>query len=462
MPRIACVSMESAPHSMLNPARPDWSPDSWTYKPAAQQPVYPSNSTLDAALRRLRVLPPLVTAGEVEALRAQLADAAAGRKFLLQGGDCAESFDDCTAPAIVNRIKVLLQMSLVLVHGSEKPVIRVGRFAGQYAKPRSSDTEIRDGVSLPAYRGDIVNRKSFDESARIPDPELLLRAYERSALTLNYTRAVVRGGLADLHHPENWNIGFIQKAELAKEYGYILDSVSHALRFMENVLGVHAEAMQHVDLYTSHEGLHLAYESAVTRSDEGRWYNLSTHLPWIGARTASVDGAHVEYFRGISNPIGIKVAASTTPDDCLRVLDALDPLQQPGRITLIHRFGAANIRQGLPSLIRAIRASGRQVLWCCDPMHGNTKTTAGGIKTRHFADILNELEGAFDVHAAEGSYLGGVHLELSGEDVTECVGGASGITESDLARAYKSDVDPRLNYEQALEVAMLIAHRLRS
>jgi 3-deoxy-7-phosphoheptulonate synthase len=447
---------------MMNPARPDWSPDSWRSKPAAQQPVYPSNSTLDSALRTLRVLPPLVTAGEVEALRAQLADAAAGRKFLLQGGDCAESFDDCTAPAIVNRIKVLLQMSLVLVHGSEKPVIRVGRFAGQYAKPRSSDTEIRDGVSLPAYRGDIVNRKGFDEGARIPDPELMLRAYERSALTLNYTRAVVRGGLADLHHPENWNIGFIQKAELAKEYGHILDSVSHALRFMENVLGVHAEAMQHVDLYTSHEGLHLAYESAVTRSDEDRWYNLSTHLPWIGARTLSVEGAHVEYFRGIANPVGMKVAASTTSDDCLRVLDTLDPHRQPGRITLIHRFGAAKIREGLPALIRAVRASGRQVLWCCDPMHGNTKATGGGIKTRHFADILDELEGAFDIHAAEGSYLGGVHLELAGEDVTECVGGASGITESDLARAYKSDVDPRLNYEQALEVAMLIAHRLRS
>jgi 3-deoxy-7-phosphoheptulonate synthase len=462
MPRIACVSMESAPQRMLNPARPDWSPDSWTFKPAAQQPVYPSHPALDDVLRTLRVLPPLVTMAEVESLRGQLGEAAAGRKFLLQGGDCAESFDDCTAPAIVNRIKVLLQMSLVLVHGSEKPVIRVGRFAGQYAKPRSSDIEVREGVSLPAYRGDLVNRNRFDESGRIPDPELLLRAYERSALTLNYTRALVRGGLADLHHPENWNIGFIQKSELAKEYGQILDSVSHALRFMENVLGVHAEAMQHVDLYTSHEGLHLAYESAVTRPEDRRWYNLSTHMPWIGARTASVDGAHVEYFRGIANPIGIKVAASTAPDDCLQVLDVLDPHHQPGRITLIHRFGAANIRHGLPALIRAIRASGRQVLWCCDPMHGNTKTTSGGIKTRHFADILTELEGAFDVHASEGSYLGGVHLELSGEDVTECIGGASGITESDLARAYKSDVDPRLNYEQALEVAMLIAHRLRS
>jgi 3-deoxy-7-phosphoheptulonate synthase len=447
---------------MPYPAPQDWSPNSWRSKTAAQQPTYPSEQKLQAVLRILSVLPPLVTPGEIDSLRLQLAEAAAGRKFLLQGGDCAESFDDCNAPAIVNRLKVLLQMSLVLVHGSQKPVIRVGRFAGQYAKPRSSDLETRDNVTLPAYRGDLVNRIGFEESARVPEPDLLLRAYERSALTLNYTRALVRGGLADLHHPENWDIGFIQKAELASEYRHILGSVSHALRFMENVLGVHAEAMQHVDLYTSHEGLHLAYEEAITRSEGGHWYNLSTHLPWIGARTAAFDGAHVEYFRGIANPMGMKVAASTTPDDCLRVLDTLDPQRQPGRITLIHRFGAGKIREALPPLIRAVQKSGRQVLWCCDPMHGNTKTTASGIKTRHIADILNELEGAFDVHAAEGNYLGGVHLELSGEDVTECVGGAAGITESDLARAYKSDVDPRLNYEQALEVAMLIAHRLRS
>ena len=447
---------------MPYPAPQDWSPNSWRSKTAAQQPTYPSEQKLQAVLRKLAVLPPLVTPGEIDSLRLQLADAAAGRKFLLQGGDCAESFDDCNGPAIVNRLKVLLQMSLVLVHGSQKPVIRVGRFAGQYAKPRTSDLETRDNVTLTAYRGDLVNSNAFLESERIPEPDLLLRAYERSALTLNYTSEFVSGGLADLHHPENWDIGFIQKAELAKEYRHILDSVSHALRFMENVLGVYAEAMQHVDVYTSHEGLHLAYEEASTRGEGARWYNMSTHLPWIGARTAAADGAHVEYFRGIANPIGIKVAASTSPDDCLRVLDVLDPHREPGRITLIHRLGAAKIREALPSLIRAVRGSGREVLWCCDPMHGNTRSTASGIKTRHFADILSELVGAFDVHAAEGSYLGGVHLELSGEDVTECVGGASGITESDLARAYKSDVDPRLNYEQALEVAMLIAHRLRS
>jgi 3-deoxy-7-phosphoheptulonate synthase len=445
-----------------HPAPRDWSPISWRSKPAAQQPSYPSEAELESALRRLAELPPLVTAWEIEGLKNDLAEIAAGRKFLLQGGDCAESFGDCNAAAIVNRIKVLLQMSLVLVHGSEKPVVRVGRFAGQYAKPRSSDNETRDGITLPAYRGDLINRKSFDETSRTPDPELLLRAYERAALTLNYTRALVRGSLADLHHPENWNIGFIQKAELAKEYAQILESVSHALRFMENVLGVHAEAMQRVDLYTSHEGLHLPYEEAITRNEGGRWYNLSTHFPWIGARTMSLDGAHVEYFRGIANPIGIKVAATADADSCLRVLDFLDPEREPGRMTLIHRFGAQKIRTALPGLIRAVKASGRHVVWCCDPMHGNTKTTSGGIKTRHFADILSELGSAFEVHAAEGTYLGGVHLELSGEDVTECVGGASGITESDLARAYKSDVDPRLNYEQALEVAMLIAHKLRT
>ena len=447
---------------MSYPAPRDWSPNSWRSKPAAQQPTYPSEQHLEASLRILAGLPPLVTPWEIEGLKSDLAHVAAGRKFLLQGGDCAESFDDCNAPAIVNRIKVLLQMSLVLVHGSEKPVVRVGRFAGQYAKPRSSDNETREGVTLPAYRGDLVNRKAFNEASRIPDPDLMLRAYERAALTLNYTRALVRGGLADLHHPENWNIGFIQKAELATEYAQILDSVSHALRFMENILGVRAEAMRHVDLFTSHEALHLPYEEAITRREGDSWYNASTHFPWIGARTTLMDGAHVEYFRGIANPIAMKVAASSDPDTCLRVLDVLDPDHEPGRITLIHRFGIDKVQSCLPGLIRAVKSAGRTVVWCCDPMHGNTRTTSGGIKTRHFADILKELEYSFDAHASEGSSLGGVHLELSGEDVTECIGGASGIREADLVRAYKSDVDPRLNYEQALEVAMLIAHRLRS
>jgi 3-deoxy-7-phosphoheptulonate synthase len=407
-------------------------------------------------------LPPLVTPWEVDQLKMQLAEAAGGRRFLLQGGDCAERFDECEAEGITNKIKVLLQMSLVLVHGIQKPVIRVGRFAGQYAKPRSADLETRDGTELPAFRGDIVNASAFEAGAREPDPERMLEGYSRAALTLNYIRALTRGGFADLHHPENWNLGFIEKSELAEEYGGILNSVARALRFVENVLGVHAEALDRVDFFASHEALLLPYEEAQTRQADGRWYNLNTHLPWIGARTLQSDGAHVEYCRGIANPVGVKVAHTMQPDTLLRLLDTLDPEREPGRITLIHRFGNHRVAESLPPLIRAVRAAGRVPLWCCDPMHGNTKSTAAGVKTRHFGEILSELQQAFDVHRAEGSTLGGVHFELSGENVTECVGGASGIGEADLHRAYKSEVDPRLNYEQALEMAMLVAHMLQS
>lgn len=440
----------------------DWSPRSWREKPASQQPDYPSPSEVDRVVAELSALPPLVTWWEVEELRRQLAEAAAGKRFLLQGGDCAESFSDCTAGAITSKIKILLQMSLVLVHGIQKPVIRVGRFAGQYAKPRSSPSETRAGVTLPPYRGDIVNSPAFDPASRTPDPSLMLRGYERAALTLNYVRALARGGFADLHHPENWDTGFIHGAELSAEYSLIVRNVAASLRFMENVLGVHADGMERVDLFTSHEGLLLPYEEAQTRECGGRWYSLSTHFPWIGARTLDPSGAHVEYFRGIRNPIGIKVAPGLSSDTLLRVLDLVDPDREPGRITLIHRFGRDRIAECLPRVLRAVRAAGRQVLWACDPMHGNTQTTSNGIKTRYFRDILAELEQAFDIHSAEGSCLGGVHFELSGENVTECVGGSSGIAEADLTRAYKSEVDPRLNYEQALEMAILIAHKLGS
>lgn len=407
-------------------------------------------------MAKLSCLPPLVTPWEVDHLKSQLADAAAGRRFLLQGGDCAERFEECEPVGITNKIKVLLQMSLVLVHGIQKPVIRVGRFAGQYAKPRSVDTETRNGTELPAFRGDIVNDSVFDAAAREPDPERMMRGYERAALTLNYIRALTRGGFADLHHPENWELGFIKKSELKQEYGAILKSVAQALRFMENVLGVHAETPERVDFFTSHEALLLPYEEAQTRGS----YNLSTHLPWIGARTLQHDGAHVEYCRGLANPIGVKISHTVTADSLLRLLDILDPHREPGRITLIHRFGHERIASILPPLIRAVRAEGRLPLWCCDPMHGNTKTTATGIKTRHFGEILSELQQAVDLHRAEGGTLGGVHFELSGENVTECIGGASGVVEADLSRAYKSEVDPRLNYEQALEMAMLVAHKL--
>ena len=444
------------------PVITEWAPDSWRQLPAAQQPEYPSASDLEQVIRELSNYPPLVTVWEIEYLKRHLAEAAAGKRFLLQGGDCAESFAECDGNSIVNKMKILLQMSLVLVHGIEKPVIRVGRIAGQYAKPRSAPDEVRDGVSLPAYRGDIVNGSAFEASSRLPDPRRMLRGYERAALTLNYVRALARGAFADLHHPENWEIGFVSKSSLAHEYGEILRNVSRALRFMENVLKVHADSMETVEFFTSHEGLLLPYEHAQTRESGGRWYNFSTHLPWIGARTLQLDGAHVEYFRGIANPIGIKISAAVTPANLLQLLQTLDPANEPGRVTLIHRFGHDKIASHLPPLIRAVRDAGRTVLWCCDPMHGNTRSTSSGIKTRSFGDILSELQQAFDIHADNGNQLGGVHFEMSGENVTECVGGSSGVEEADLGRAYKSEVDPRLNYEQALEMAMLVAHRLQS
>ena len=438
----------------------NWTPVSWKDRPAAQQPDYQPPSALTPVVERLAKLPPLVTSWEVEQLKSLLGEAADGRRFLLQGGDCAERFEDCEPEAITKKIKILLQMSLVLVHGIQKPVVRIGRFAGQYAKPRSSNDETRNGVTLPAYRGDIVNRPEFDAAARFPDPNRMLEGYHCAALTLNYIRALGRGGFADLHHPEYWDVGFIGHAQLSAEYRHIVDSVERALRFMENVLGVQVDALQSVDLYTSHEALLLPYEEAQTRFDAGRWYNLSTHFPWVGARTLDLDGAHIEYLRGIANPIGIKVSAAVEPETLLRILDTVDPDHERGRVTLIHRFGAGKIASGLPRIINAVRDTGRNPLWCCDPMHGNTRTTADGIKTRLFSEIVSELEQAFDIHHAEGSCLGGVHFEMSGENVTECIGGSSGITESDLQRAYKSEVDPRLNYEQALEMAMLVAHKL--
>ncbi|HXI38642.1 MAG TPA: 3-deoxy-7-phosphoheptulonate synthase class II [Bryobacteraceae bacterium] len=442
---------------------PPWSPGSWRSKPATQQVSYASETALSLAVSQLASLPPLVTSWEVESLKRQLAEAAQGKRFLLQGGDCAEQFDDCTAGTITNKLKILLQMSLVLVQGSGKPVIRVGRFAGQYAKPRSEDSETRNGTTLPSYRGDLVNRAGFTEAARKPDPQLLLRAYERSALTLNFIRSLVKGGFADLHHPEYWDLDFARHSPLAGEYHAMAHRVVEALQFMENVGGVRAGETGWVDFFTSHEGLHLVYEEAQTRQAPRRegWYNLSTHFPWIGMRTADPAGAHAEYFRGIANPIGVKIGSDMTPEGLVRLLDILHPHDEAGRLTLIHRFGHARIGDCLPQLIEAVRASGKIVLWCCDPMHGNTRHTSDGVKTRHFDDILRELEQAFSIHRACGSCLGGVHFELTGDDVTECLGGARNLSDNDLKRAYRSEVDPRLNYEQSLEMAMLIARMLR-
>jgi 3-deoxy-7-phosphoheptulonate synthase len=437
----------------------DWQPDSWQQKPAAQQPVYPDPSELQVVLNQLSHLPPLVTSWEVEGLKRQLAEAVQGERFLLQGGDCSERFEDCESGAIAAKLKILLQMSLVLVQGGKKRVIRVGRFGGQYAKPRSVDTETRKGVSLPAYRGDLINRPGFTAADRTPNPVLLLRAYERAALTINFIRALVDGGFADLHHPEYWELAFVQNSPLAEDYTRMVESIGDSLRFMETLTGNTIAEMNRVDFFTSHEGLHLHYEQAQTRQVPRRtgWYNLSTHFPWIGNRTRALDGAHLEYFRGIQNPVGVKIGGAITPDEVLALCDILNPQNEPGRLTLIHRFGAEQVEKSLPPIVESVQRRRKAVLWCCDPMHGNTETTSRGIKTRRFDKILAELHKSFRILRASGTHLGGVHVELTGDNVTECIGGASGVTEDDLGKAYRTPVDPRLNYAQALEMALLLA-----
>lgn len=440
---------------------PEWHPRSWQERPAIQQPTYPDPQALQSALDELSGMPPIVTSQEVNALKEQLADAALGRSFLLQGGDCAEDFAECTPEIVSSRLKVLLQMSLVLVHGLKKRVVRVGRFAGQYAKPRSADMETRDGVTLPSYRGDIVNSPEFTQQARTPDPQRMLTAHARAAMTMNFVRGLIDGGFADLHHPEYWDLGWVEHSPLAREYQRMVESIGESVRFMETLAGRPIGSLNRVDFFTSHEALHLHYEQAQTRQvpRQWGWFNLTTHMPWIGMRTADAEGAHVEYCRGIRNPIGIKVGPKITPEGLIHMMDVLDPSNEPGRLVLIHRMGVDKIREHLPRLIEAVRSTGRTVLWCCDPMHGNTEVTSNGVKTRKFDNIYAELDQAFDIHAEAGSRLGGVHLELTGENVTECLGGARDLTEGDLGRAYKTQVDPRLNYEQALEMAMLIVRK---
>lgn len=458
----------SLPPNAVSNLRP-WSPTSWRSFRADQQPDYPDPAAAESVVAAIAKLPPLVTSGEVETLKRQLAEAARGERFLLQGGDCAESFDTCDSGHTTALLKILLQMSLVLTHGTRKRIVRVGRFAGQYAKPRSNPNETKDGTTLPSYRGDIVNRVGFTASDRVPDPMLLLRGYERSALTLNFIRALVDGGFADLHHPDYWDLDFVRHSPLAADYQRIVESIGESLRFMETLAGSEVGQINRVDFYTSHEGLVLLYEQAQTRQVPRRtgWYDLSTHMPWIGVRTATRDSAHVEFFRGIANPIGVKVGPDTTSELLAWLIETLDPANEPGRLTLIHRFGAHKIAKCLPELVRTVKGMGRTVLWSCDPMHGNTETVVPAegdwagkqVKTRKFMHVLAELEQAFEIHRNEGSILGGVHLEVTGENVTECIGGARGLSEVDLSKAYVSQVDPRLNYEQALEMAMLIARR---
>mgnify|MGYP001814002196 FL=1 len=438
-----------------------WAPDSWKRFPALQQANYPDQAALAASLRKLADLPPLVTSWEILALREQIAEAQAGKRFVLQGGDCAENFEEVCSPLITNRLKVLLQMSLALVHGLQMPVVRIGRFAGQYAKPRSSDTETRDGVTLPSYRGDLVNEIDFTAEARVPDPDRLLKAHAYSAMTMNFVRSLVDGGFADVHHTEYWDLSWVEHSPLAAEFHKLTESLGKSLRFMETITGRDVGSLRRVDFFTSHEALHLHYEQAQTRQvpRQWGWFNLGTHFPWIGMRTAALDGAHVEYFRGIRNPVGIKVGPGIDRDWLLGLLETLNPEREAGRIVLIHRMGESHIEDKLPALINAVQESGSPVLWISDPMHGNTESTEDGIKTRRFRKIMNEMELAFDIHQSNDSLLGGVHLELTGEDVTECTGGARDLSDNDLKRAYKSTVDPRLNYEQSLEMAMLIVKK---
>ena len=438
-----------------------WTPASWRDRQALQQPTYSDPQQLEGVLGELHALPPLVTSREVMNLRQQIAEAQEGKRFLLQGGDCAEIFEDCTPEVISNRLKVLLQMSLVLVHGLRLPVVRVGRFAGQYAKPRSADSETKDGVTLPSYRGDVINGPEFTAEARIPDPRRMIKAHARSAMTMNFIRALIDDGFADLHHPEYWNLDWVGHSPLADEYQKMVAGIGDAVRFMETLSGASLHNLRSVEFYTSHEALLLPYEQGVTRQvpRQPGWFNLGTHFPWIGMRTAGVDGAHTEYFRGIRNPIAIKIGPSVTPDQLLRLIDVLNPNDEPGRLSLIHRMSATSIAEKLPPLLDALKRDGRRVLWICDPMHGNTESASNGYKTRRFVNIRSELEQAFELHAAAGTRMGGVHLELTGEDVTECTGGARDLTDVDLERAYRTTVDPRLNYEQALEIAMLIVRK---
>jgi 3-deoxy-7-phosphoheptulonate synthase len=440
-------------------AKAEWHPESWQSMPAAQQATYPNQDELDSAVTDLSRLPPLVTSWEVDSLKEHIVKAQRGEAFVLQGGDCAETFDECTSENIVAKLKILLQMSLVMLYGLKMPVVRVGRMAGQYAKPRSADIETREGKSLPTFRGDLINRNPFTAGDRIPDPQMILRGYERAALTLNFVRSLIDGGFADLHHPENWDLDWVGHSTMADEYHGIVRSISNSLDFLETVSGQQLHKTQRADIFAAHEGLHLLYEQSQTRylDRRERWYNLTTHFPWIGMRTAAMDGAHIEYFRGIANPMGVKIGPGMTRQWVQDLVGTLNPENEPGRLTLIHRFGAKNIEESLPDLVTAVRDTGSPVLWVCDPMHGNTESTANGTKTRRFDNVVSELESAFRVHEAMGSHLGGVHLELTGENVTECTGGARGLTDGDLTRAYKSTVDPRLNYEQAMEVAMRIA-----
>lgn len=440
----------------------EWSPTSWLKASYEQAANYPDEEQLMQVVEQLSQLPPLVTSGEIIHLKSAIARAGRGEAFILQGGDCAESFNDCRSEIITNKLKILLQMSLILLHGMRKPIIRIGRIAGQYAKPRSSDEETINGITLPSYRGDLVNLPEFNAASRTPNPKLLLKGYHCAAITLNFIRALLDGGFADIHHPHRWDLRFVEHSAQADEYHAIVRSIADSLDFLESLDGSRNNSLGMVDFFTSHEALHLHYEQALTRRlKDGHWYNLSTHLPWIGMRTAKLNSAHLEFLRGIQNPIGLKIGPSATSEWLTEALNRLNPMREEGRILLITRLGTKDIATLLPPLIQTVKATKIPVTWSCDPMHGNTETTEDGIKTRHFDNILSELLQAFQIHQAMDSYLGGVHFELTGENVTECIGGARGLAANDLKQAYHSLVDPRLNYEQSLEMAIQLSRQFK-
>ncbi|MFN3233149.1 MAG: class II 3-deoxy-7-phosphoheptulonate synthase [Alphaproteobacteria bacterium] len=442
-----------------------WSPESWRSLPAKHMPDYPDNEALAAVEQTLAGYPPLVFAGEARQLKAQLGEVAQGRAFLLQGGDCAESFAEFHPDNIRDTFRVLLQMAVALTWAASCPVVKVGRMAGQFAKPRSSPVEEVNGVSLDSYKGDIINGMDFTESDRVPDPQRLLQAYSQSAATLNLIRAFAQGGFADLHRVHGWTQGFVANSPAGHRYQEMADRISEALNFMAacGITEETAPALGQTEFYTSHEALLLGYEQAMTRVDStsGDWYDTSAHMVWIGERTRQLDGAHVEFAKGIKNPIGCKVGPTMEPDDLIRLIDVLNPENEPGRLTLITRHGAEKVTETLPPLVRKVKQEGREVVWSCDPMHGNTIKSSSGYKTRPVDRILAEVQGFFQVHQAEGTYAGGVHFEMTGKDVTECMGGAQEITAEDLADRYHTHCDPRLNGSQALELAFLIAEGIK-
>lgn len=444
---------------------PDWTPASWRDKPAKQLPAYPDADALRAAEATLAKFPPLVFAGEARSLKAQLANVAAGNAFLLQGGDCAESFAEFNAPKIRDSFRVILQMAIVMAFSGSIPVVKVGRMAGQFAKPRSDDNETKDGVTLPSYRGDIINGFEFSPAARIPDPQRMVQAYNQSAATLNLLRAFASGGYADLHRVNQWSLDFMKDSPLYDRYDHIAQQIDQALAFMAacGVTGDTVPVIRETGFYTSHEALLLPYEEALTRTDSttGAPYACSAHMLWIGARTNQTEGAQVEYVRGIKNPLGLKCPPTLDTDTLLRLIDIMNPDNEPGRLTLIARMGYDQVENKLPALIRAVQREGRHVVWSCDPMHGNTVKSSSGYKTRKFDHVLGEVRGFFNAHRAEGTHPGGIHLELTGQNVTECTGGAIEITDENLADRYHTHCDPRLNATQALEMAFLLAEEMK-